>query len=235
MSTAQDHDEPAFPPPTPRCPDPAPRHLELVGFCPMCFASTDDASGGGEVMTDGCTNCGAMGEIPMLRRGDVECIRRSASWVGRRHYPQDEDKEILAERRALLSMVTGFPGRTAEPATNGADKRWLVRQQISPTKAISITVSGVTTAANAIAATRYSVLPYVPAAMLEPDNPTAPELMSTDDLMGEVARLVAANVAGKAIDQERFKAVMDESARRGIKWAVVKAGDKAPPPSGPAN
>lgn len=95
----------------------------IVSFCPMCFASDDGGSWGVGTIGDHCLNCGAGGAIHVPRWA-VDEIRRSASWVGRRYYPQDEDREIDDERRALLATVTRFPGRHAEPARRYVDGEW---------------------------------------------------------------------------------------------------------------
>lgn len=46
----------------------------------------------------------------------IESIRAQASWVGKRYYPADEDRERHEERKALLKLVGEFPGREAKPS-----------------------------------------------------------------------------------------------------------------------
>jgi hypothetical protein len=98
---------------------------EIIDFCPSCFGSTDNSSWGSEVFPDYCTNCGH-GPPIKLPRWAVEAIRQNASWVGKRYYPHEEDKERHRELLSLRMKMTSFPGRTAE---RGADKKgWAVTQ-----------------------------------------------------------------------------------------------------------
>jgi len=141
--------------------------FEQVSFCPQCFADDYEGSWGAGVLPGGhCINCGAGGAIPMPRWA-VEQIRQSASWVGRRYYPGDEDREIEAERRALLATVTTFPGRVAEPARTLEGREWVlepghwtVKQYLTDGRSISTTVKA-DSADEAIEKTRYA-LRYVP-------------------------------------------------------------------------
>jgi Zn ribbon nucleic-acid-binding protein len=118
-----------------------PTRADTVSFCPQCFADDHGGSWGSGVLPGGhCINCGAGGAIAMPKWA-VESIRQNASWVGRRYYPGSEDKEILDERKALLSLVETFPGREVMQARKyeaGADLangewvdevgRWEIRQ-----------------------------------------------------------------------------------------------------------
>lgn len=96
---------------------------DFIAFCPMCFASDDGGSWGVGTIGDHCFNCGANGSIAVPRWA-TNAIRQSASWVGRRYYPGDEDREIDAERRALLATVKVFPGREVAPARQFVDGEW---------------------------------------------------------------------------------------------------------------
>jgi len=74
-----------------------------------------------------CYNCGASGGTVRLPRWAIDAIRKNASWVGKRYYPDDEDRERAAEARTLRGMMTAFPGRRArrDKTTPG---RWFVEQ-----------------------------------------------------------------------------------------------------------
>lgn len=135
---------------------------EVINFCPSCFASTDNSSWGGEVFVGGCTNCGHGPPISMPRWA-AEQIRKSASWVGRRYYPSDEDKEDQAERRALLDLVKEFPGRRAEPVDPLVPAvEWRVVQATAPGRVSYATfIAG--SAEEAMEAARHSSLRYRPA------------------------------------------------------------------------
>lgn len=80
-------------------------------FCPFCFASEENGSWGHTVENQLCTNCGSNATVN-LPRWAVASIRSSASWVGKRFYPNEEDYERQTERNALLSLVQTFPGRS---------------------------------------------------------------------------------------------------------------------------
>ena len=93
-----------------------------------------------------------------------------------------------------------------------------------------------TTAEEALEASRY-LLRYVPeVSPAESPPPTtfvvthttasegppaAPAALDTDSLIREVMALIAAHVAGKPLNQVRYDALMAESDRRGIRWAIV--------------
>jgi hypothetical protein len=137
--------------------------LELLNFCARCFASDDGGSWGVGTIDGHCFNCGAgwTGELK-LPRWAVESIRSQASWVGRRYYPGQEDKENYEELRALRSLPKTFPGRTAERKVDQDGKSyWWVTQALGDGKSVSQTREA-NSAEEAIEATRYS-LPYVPA------------------------------------------------------------------------
>lgn len=72
-----------------------------VTFCSACFATNENGSWGtngwsvNDVEIRGldcyCMNCAGHGEIVVISRRAANKIRESASWVGKRYYPDDED------------------------------------------------------------------------------------------------------------------------------------------------
>lgn len=118
-----------FAPPTPSTQADA---RDVVMFCPGCFADEGGGSWAHNVYkTDSgayCTNCGN-GSCVALPKRAVESIRQQASWVGKRYYPHDEDRERYVERQALLALVTEFPGRSAVRLADDPDPpSWNVSQ-----------------------------------------------------------------------------------------------------------
>lgn len=104
-------------------------------FCVRCFA--DDKDGGswsGGVVPGHCMNCGAGGSVVSIPPWAVKSIRSSASWVGKRYYPSDEDREIREELIALRALVPSFPGRTATEYVDSVtgELYWTVRQETTP-------------------------------------------------------------------------------------------------------
>jgi hypothetical protein len=136
---------------------------ELVLFCPCCFASGDGGSWTrGEAVVPGlCSNCGAGGEDTRLPRWAIDAIRRSASWVGKRYYPCEEDKEHYDEVQALRALVKKFPGRSVRLGEDGTF--WWVTQEKGGGTSTSIMIekSQAKTAKEALEKARLS-LPYVP-------------------------------------------------------------------------
>lgn len=135
--------------------------MQIILFCPCCFSSEDGGSWGGQAFESGCANCGN-GSTINIPRWSVESIREQASWVGKRYYPNQEDKEACEERRRLIDLVKDFPGRTAE----GTDYlEWNVTQKLLKfpytSASVMVSVTGAETAADAIEKTKYD-LPYVP-------------------------------------------------------------------------
>jgi len=61
-------------------------------FCTMCFASERNGSWGCTTMNNYCLNCGAGGTTVEIPEWAIENIRKNASWVGKRYYPCDEDR-----------------------------------------------------------------------------------------------------------------------------------------------
>lgn len=138
---------------------------DLTNFCPQCFADDDGGSWGVGTIGGHCLNCGAGGAI-QIPKWAVESIRQNASWVGRRYYPQDEDREIYDERKALLDLVKVFPGREVMQARKFEDGewvddvgRWTIRQN-TPSGYMSTTVQAASRE-EAMEASRYH-LRYMP-------------------------------------------------------------------------
>lgn len=130
-------------------------------FCPCCFADEQSGSWNHVVVptTAGghCSNCGN-GDTVLMPSWVIKEIRRNASWVGRRYYPNEEDREAAQERMALLALVTQFPGRHAQPDETDEAGRWWVFQKLP---------SGSTTSTSVVAdsaedAMRKCGLRYVP-------------------------------------------------------------------------
>lgn len=95
-------------------PDTAPSPADVLLFCVCCFGSEEDASWGGDVFRDYCTNCGSGGSSVSLTRAAIESIRRQASWVGKRFYPHKEDKEREEELQDLREHASESAGREVE-------------------------------------------------------------------------------------------------------------------------
>ncbi len=137
---------------------------EYVLFCVMCFADSVDGSWGHTVVetTSGshCLNCGASGSGVAMPRWAVESVRKNASWVGCRYYPNQDDRERGAELVHLRALVPHFPGRTAAPIPDHPD-RWAVTQRLADSKTVSVAVTA-SSEDEALAAARTQ-LPYVPA------------------------------------------------------------------------
>lgn len=106
-------------------------------FCVCCFASDTGGSWGEVCLPYSCINCGAGGSTIELKEWQVKEIRRNASWVGRRYYPNDDDLKIDNELKMLRSLQTEFHGRTATLNDGGW---WDVRQATSPNSYTSISV-----------------------------------------------------------------------------------------------
>ncbi len=74
-----------------------------------------------------CFNCGAHESTVEIPRWAVESIRQQASWVGKRYYPHDEDKDIRRELETLRKRATGRAGLSVKRTENG--KYWEVTQK----------------------------------------------------------------------------------------------------------
>jgi hypothetical protein len=138
-------------------------------FCPCCFA--DDIGGSWGVGTVGgyCMNCGN-GSTIAVPAWAVESIREQASWVGKRYYPNDEDKQAREERTALLALVKEFPGRSADESAEEPG-HWVVKQ-LRPNGARTMTYVAASSATEALERAR-TILPYVTAEALAAGKETA--------------------------------------------------------------
>ena len=111
----------------------------LKWFCPCCFA--DEGSGSMDHLviptTTGChcTNCGASGGV-QLPSWAIERIRQSASWVGKRFYPNEEDIQAREERKALHELVSEWPGRVVD-STPHETLGWKVTQLLPNGNSVS--------------------------------------------------------------------------------------------------
>ena len=114
---------------------------DIRDFCPRCFASDMSGSWDHTVSGNYCYNCGAGGGIVQLPDWAVDSIREQASWVGKRYYPNDEDKQMAAEIKALRSRMTEFPGRTIEMVEPG---EYRVIQRLDERTTIQTTVTAKT-------------------------------------------------------------------------------------------
>lgn len=74
-------------------------------FCTRCFACSDGGSWGGGVHQEFCENCCSSGANPSLTRGEIDDIRQSAAWVGKRYYKDDESIKEYEELRLLRSKM----------------------------------------------------------------------------------------------------------------------------------
>lgn len=76
---------------------------ERVTFCSACFATNENGSStpNGWSVRDVedfgvncyCMNCAGHGEIVIMSRRVTDAIRHNASWIGKRSYPCDEDRD----------------------------------------------------------------------------------------------------------------------------------------------
>ena len=117
-------------------------HLQITEFCARCFADSHGGSWGEGTGSGGCYNCGASGCTVMIPVWAVESIREQASWVGKRYYPSQEDKELSRELRYLRSIAPAPAGRTVERVEyDGANPNdWRVTQALPDGSTISTTV-----------------------------------------------------------------------------------------------
>jgi 5'(3')-deoxyribonucleotidase len=102
-------------------------------FCVLCFANDDDdGSWSGGLCSSHCFNCGAGGSVIQISKFASTEIRKNASWVGRRYYPNQEDKDNYAELTFLRSKMTEFPGRSAEEYTDSrtGELFWRILQEL---------------------------------------------------------------------------------------------------------
>lgn len=61
----------------------------------------------------------------------IDSIRQNASWVGKRYYPSQEDREQALELRYLRSLAPPPSGRTVKRADyDGSNEHdWVVKQE----------------------------------------------------------------------------------------------------------
>lgn len=123
-----------------------------IFFCSMCFATCDIAYH--------CFNCGAGGTNVSIPQGHAELIRKSASWVGSRYYPSDEDKVGFVELRELRRAVGSWPSRTVEPIPD-SDRVW-VKQQLATGGWTMISCDRLGETDEQVIRRTAHLLPYVP-------------------------------------------------------------------------
>lgn len=87
---------------------------DVLDFCPGCFATNEDGSWGHTCDDHYCYNCGAQGTVK-LPRWAVRSIREQASWVGKRYYPHDEDREAAEEIAALREIAPPAAPEAPQP------------------------------------------------------------------------------------------------------------------------
>ena len=114
-------------------------------FCVRCFATDTDGSWQHTVVPEAnyCTNCGGGGTSVKIPRWAVDEIRKNASWVGKRYYPHEEDKERRVELEALRSTIKIFKGRKAkrvDDAENG-EPQFLVTQDLGGGRNVSVVIN----------------------------------------------------------------------------------------------
>ena len=113
---------------------------ELLYFCPACFASERDGSHGCTCIDVHCYNCGLSAPMLQIPGWAIERIRRSASWVGKRFYPDSEDREMGIERADMRSQLPLPPGRVAQRCDPGDPYSWKVSQALSKGGTVSVFV-----------------------------------------------------------------------------------------------
>jgi len=114
---------------------------ELLEFCVCCFASSENGSWNHTIEGGHCYNCGAGGPETRMPRWAIDSIRKSASWVGKRYYPGEEDRAIQEEIKTLRAMVTTFPGRSVEMCDPG---QWKVTQKTGKGRTTWILINALT-------------------------------------------------------------------------------------------
>ena len=129
--------------------------LKLRRFCPRCFADEKTGSWGHVVTGSHCTNCGSSSTVD-IPEWAIDSLREQASWVGKRYYPNEEDRQARKELELLRSKMTEFPGRTAVLAGHG---QWHVKQVTGPSSYTSSFVTA-NSAAEALERAKTS-LPYI--------------------------------------------------------------------------
>lgn len=132
-------------------------------FCPRCFASEKDGSWGCTVDKNFCNNCSASGTAVPLPEWAIKTIREGASWIGRRYYPQQEDKENHEELMALRSLVTDrdLTVKREEPSEFDPAGSWRCTVNMSDGRNVSTSLKGTMTYEEALWEARR-ILPYHP-------------------------------------------------------------------------
>lgn len=106
-----------------------------IQFCERCFATMD-------WQVPHCFNCGAGGAGVIMLQRQADEIRKGASWVGKRFYTDNDDRELNAELRALRRAIGTYPGRSAmwRPANERGPGYWSLEQSRPGTGCITTTV-----------------------------------------------------------------------------------------------
>jgi hypothetical protein len=78
---------------------------ESIDFCCRCFASSQDGSWGEICSHDYCFNCGAGGFVISIPVWAIKSIRESASFVGKRYYPDKEDYEHDTIKKCCIHLL----------------------------------------------------------------------------------------------------------------------------------
>lgn len=129
-------------------------------FCTLCFATENDGSWQHVVVGHFCANCGVGGAVVDLPEWAIKNIRQNASWVGKRYYPCDEDRERAEERVDLLALVQHFPGRKVALRVFNGRKAWEVSQTLANGCTVSTTVTDADSGRQAMH--RATALRFVP-------------------------------------------------------------------------
>lgn len=113
---------------------------DILNFCPSCFATNEDGSWAHTCDEYYCYNCGNCSTIK-IPRWAVESIRAQASWVGKRYYPNEEDRENYQELENLRKLVP--INRSDEVTPDTVPSVFIVRRYVDDTKRqyTSVTVS----------------------------------------------------------------------------------------------
>lgn len=126
----------------------------LMRFCPRCFADEETGSWRHVVTGSHCTNCGSSSTID-IPAWAIGSIREQASWVGKRYYPIEEDRQARKELALLRSKMTEFPGRSVRFSEGNG---WVVEQRTGPRTITSVFITA-DNAEEALAAAK-TMLPY---------------------------------------------------------------------------
>ena len=97
---------------------------QTLDFCTLCFASSEDGSWGCTTSEGHCYNCGAGGAAINIPKWAIESIRKNGSWVCKRAYPSQEDREQVRELRYLRSVHGGQIYLSDSESTPGFYTAW---------------------------------------------------------------------------------------------------------------